>query len=101
LNLETSFALNIKEESLMNVHLFGDKAGASVFPLQVYTGTDFTNIEFPHLQVVDKSHDSIYDFIDSCVNNRQPISKAKEGIMIQQIIDAMYRSSDSGKPVIL
>jgi predicted dehydrogenase len=103
LNLETSFALNIKEESLMNVHLFGEKAGASVFPLQVYseTETDLTNVDYPHLNSTDKWHESIYDFIDSCVRNRQPISKAEEGIKIQQIIDAMYRSSDTGKPVIL
>lgn len=103
LNLETSFALNTKEESLMNVHLFGEKAGASVFPLQVYTETEtaLTNMEFPNLQSIDKWHDSIFDFVDSCVQGRQPISKAKEGIIIQQIIDAMYRSSETGKPVIL
>jgi predicted dehydrogenase len=103
LNLETSFALNTKEKSLMNVHLFGEKSGASVFPLQVYseTETELTNIEFPHLQSLDKWHDSIYDFIDSCVQGRKPISKAEEGMFIQKVIDAMYRSSDTGKPVIL
>lgn len=103
LNLETSFALNIKEESLMNVHLFGEKSGASVFPLQVYTEKEavLTNLEFPYLQSSDKWHDSIYDFIDCCVNNKQPISKAEEGIVIQKMIDAMYRSSETGKPVML
>jgi len=103
LNLETSFALNIKEESLMNVHLFGEKAGASLFPLHVFSEneTELTNVEFPNLQSVDKWHESIYDFIDSCVNDREPVCKAAEGVMIQKIIDAMYRSSDTGKPVIL
>ncbi|MDF2531792.1 MAG: oxidoreductase domain protein [Clostridia bacterium] len=103
LNLETSFAINIKEESLMNVHLFGEKAGASVFPLQVYseTETELTNTEFSNLQIVDKWHDSIYDFIDSCINGRQPICKAEEGMYIQKMIDAMYKSSETGKPVIL
>ena len=29
--LESSFALNMKERSLMNINLFGEKAGATVF----------------------------------------------------------------------
>lgn len=103
LNLETSFALNMKEESLMNVHLFGEKAGASVFPLQVYseTGAVLTNIDFPHLQSINKWEESITDFINSCVYDRQPVCKAEESLIIQKLIDAMYMSAEKGQPVIL
>jgi predicted dehydrogenase len=37
LMLESSFALNIKDRSLMNVNLFGEKAGATVFPPVIYS----------------------------------------------------------------
>ena len=35
--LETSFALNIREQSIMNVSFCGDKAGATLFPAHIYT----------------------------------------------------------------
>lgn len=35
--LETAFALNIGERSRMNVELYGELAGASVFPPIIYT----------------------------------------------------------------
>ena len=37
LMLESSFALNMKEGSLMNVNLYGEKAGATVFPPVIYS----------------------------------------------------------------
>lgn len=37
LRLETSFALNIPEQSIMNVNFCGDLAGATLFPARVYT----------------------------------------------------------------
>lgn len=36
LRLETSFALNIVEQSIMNVSFCGDRAGATLFPLHIY-----------------------------------------------------------------
>ncbi len=101
LNLETSFALNMKEESVMNVHLFGEKAGASLFPLQVFSESDtaLTDQEFPYLQEIDKRYESIADFINSCVYNRQPLYKAEESLVIQRLIDALYKSSETGQPV--
>lgn len=101
LNLETSFALNMKEESIMNVHLFGEKSGATLFPLRVFSESDtaLTDIDFPYLQEVDKRYESIADFINSCINNSQPLYKSEESLIIQRIIDALYKSSETGQPV--
>lgn len=101
LNLETSFALNMKEESIMNVHLFGEKSGASLFPLQVFSASDtaLTDQEFPYIKDVDKRYESIADFIESCVYNRPPLYRAGESVVIQRLIDALYKSSDTGQPV--
>ncbi len=102
LNLETSFALNMKEQSVMNVHLFGDKAGASVFPTQVFSETDISlcNTEFPFLQEVDKRYESIASFIECCLDNKAPIVRLEESLVLQKVIDAMYQSSQTGQPVI-
>jgi predicted dehydrogenase len=101
LNLETSFALNMKEESVMNVHLFGEKAGAALFPLQVFSQSEtaLTDLEFPYLQEIDKRYESIADFINSCTYNKQPLYRAEESVIIQKLIDALYESSGTGQPV--
>lgn len=101
MNLETSFALNMKEESIMNVHLFGEKAGAVLYPLQVFSESDtaLTDQEFPYLQEIDKRYESIADFINSCIYDRQPLYKAEESVVIQRLIDALYKSSETGQPV--
>jgi predicted dehydrogenase len=85
----------------MNVHLFGEKAGASLFPLQVFSESDtaLTDLEFPNLQEIDKRYESIADFINSCIHNRQPLYKAEESVVIQRLIDALYKSSETGQPV--
>ncbi|MBW9167085.1 Gfo/Idh/MocA family oxidoreductase [Enterobacter hormaechei] len=36
LRLDTSFALNIREQSIMNVSFCGEKAGATLFPAHIY-----------------------------------------------------------------
>lgn len=103
LNLETSFALNMKEASIMNVHLFGDRAGASVFPLQVYSETDtaLTDTDFPYLESYNNWEESISNFVDSCFYGRQPLCRAEEGLIIQKLLDAMYKSAETGQPVVL
>jgi predicted dehydrogenase len=102
LNLETSFALNMRENKLTNVHLFGDKAGASIFPVQIYSenGNSLTDMELPFLPEADKHYESISDFVMSCIEEKTPVSRASEGLAIQKIIDAMYMSSDRGQPII-
>ncbi len=103
INIETSFALNIKESKVMNVHLFGEKAGASVFPAEIYSenGSSLTNIELPFLPEVDKHYESITDFIMSCIEGKLPVCKVEEALMIQKIIDAMYESAEKGQPMII
>ena len=59
--LESSFALNMKERSLMNVNLFGEKAGATVFPPVIYSEKhgSLMDIELPFLPDNDKHSKSI------------------------------------------
>ncbi|SHJ84785.1 Predicted dehydrogenase [Geosporobacter subterraneus DSM 17957] len=98
---QTSFALNMKERSIMNVHLFGEKAGASVFPPAIYTEKhgNLLDIELPFLQEADRHSKSIRHFIEACLGNEAVLCTAEEGLMIQRIIDAIYRSAEIGQAV--
>lgn len=101
--METSFALNIKERSLMNVELCGEKAGASVFPPVIFTEKhgSLLDMELPYVAEVDKHHQSIKSFIDVCMGYEGLICTAEQGLAIQKIVDALYRSAELGKPVTL
>lgn len=99
--LETSFALNTKERSLMNVNLFGEKAGAAVFPPVIYTEKhgSLVDIELPFLQEVDKHSRSIKSFIDACQGKEALICTSEQGLIIQKIVDAFYESAETGQAV--
>ena len=101
LMLQTSFALNMKEQSVMNVELFGEKAGASVFPPVIFTEKhgSIMDMQFPFIQEVDKHGRSIKNFINACLGNEAFICTAEQGLAVQKIIDALYRSAEMGKPV--
>ena len=106
IHLETAFALNMKEEKIMNVLLYGDKAGGSVFPPELYgeDGSNLTNITFPFVKPLDADEDrrrSVLHFVDCCLGRAKPVVTAEEGVLPQEIIDALYQSAETGNPVML
>jgi len=99
--LETSWALHTeKEESY--VKLFGTEAGAVVDPPVIY-GNKNNQLWDMHLQYVKNvPHDEeMIHFVDSILQNKAPLSTAYQGLMSLKILDGMYRSSESGKEIIL
>ncbi len=101
LHLESAFALNMKEPTIMQVHLFGDRAGATVFPPRIFSEAEYelTDTDFPHLETGHDRHGSITDFIHCCIHGVQPLVRVDEALATQKILDMMYQSAQSGKPV--
>lgn len=95
LQLETTFALNQKEDNLRNVQLYGDKLGASVFPLEMYGDADgqLTNMEYPFLQMRDWHLDCDRNFVEACLGEKELLVTAKQGTYVQRVIDALYCSA--------
>lgn len=99
--IETSFALNMEKQDVMNVELFGDKGGASVFPPRIF-GTKhgyLTDTDLPHLKGQDMHERSISDFISSCLGHSEPLIKTGEAVALQRILEALYSSAESGEAV--
>ena len=101
LRLETSFALNIPEQSIMNVNFCGDKAGATLFPAQVYTDH---NGELAILTQRERADDQRhYRSMEAFVNHVQgepvTIADAEQGFVIQQLVAALYESAETGMGV--
>ena len=98
LRLETSFALNIPEQSIMNVNFCGDKAGATLFPAQVYNDRDGElNVLCQREQADDKRHfRSMEAFVKHVQGEPVTIADAEQGLVIQQLVAALYQSAETG-----
>ena len=103
MSVETSFALNIKERDIRNVRLFGDKAGASLFPLEVY-GEDSGELSdsiYPHMEEIDRHYECSRNFVQACMGKEQLLVLPEQGTYVQQVIQALYDSAKLGTPVIM
>jgi predicted dehydrogenase len=55
----------------------------------------------PQFDKNDERLDLLKNFISSINNNHEPLSTAEQGLMISQILDAIYESSKTGKQVFI
>jgi len=101
LQIETSFALNWKHKQRLNVELFGEYAGASVFDGEVFGEKEglLTDSKFPFLQEEDRRLVSISDFIRCCAMDIQPMITPEQGVMLMRLVDALYLSAETKMPI--
>lgn len=104
LAVEASFNLNLKNDT-GNIELFGTKSGAKIDPqIEFFTDmngmmvdlkpTGNTALNFNGLFNREMAH-----FVD-CVKNGTPCrAKAEDGVAVMQILDAIYKSAQTGKEV--
>ncbi|SEN30183.1 Gfo/Idh/MocA family protein [Lihuaxuella thermophila] len=99
--LESAFAANVEKHDVMQVSLMGDQGGADVFPLKIYQEKHETLIDITpaYLPKKDYHEREIERFVDCCLSGTQPISKAHEGVILQQIVNALYQSAETGEAV--
>lgn len=101
--LEASWAGN--SESGLKIALMGTKYGVQYWteakpPLKIYGDingvvTD-TTAEFPSVNVYQAE---IEHFVNCVRNNTQPITTSKEILTVVKIIENIYRSAETGKPM--
>jgi len=106
--LEASWASHIKEQELMETRLLGTKGGARHF--NVNEGYDFqvelyvekhgmhydlTLHDFPK----QPTHNPMYHFVDAIVKDQPHIATGEEGVIVMEILDALYQSAATGQPV--
>lgn len=104
LNVEASFALDVKEDR-MNIEMFGSKGGFSMSPeIEMYTSENghLLNISFDTNTALDFSglfENEINHFIDVITKDVECISPAEDGVEMMRIIEAIYESSRLQKEV--
>lgn len=103
LEIKTAFAINEKERDIRNVQLYGSRLGASVFPLELHGEADgqLFDQQFPYMEMRDFHIDMDQNFVKACLGETKLLVTAAQGTYIQQLIEALYKSAESGQPVII
>lgn len=95
--LEVSWALYTKEDTF-NIILSGDKAGASLMPPLKFTEAEGKWIETE----IKCTETNIYleemkHFVECIRQNTSPGPLPEHGVIVMKIIDAIYKSANTGK----
>lgn len=103
IQLETSFALNIKESSVMNVEFCGDQAGATMFPAEIYTDEkgELVSLFSRELADPDRHQKSMAAFVNRCLGMDVMVANGEEGYAVQQLVEAIYQSAEKGESISL
>lgn len=98
LRLETSFALNIPEQSVMNVQFCGDKAGATLFPAHIYQDEAGELVTLKQRDAADELRHfrSMTAFIDRVKGSPVAVAEAQQGYEIQRLVQAIYDAAGQG-----
>ncbi|KFC09989.1 putative NADH-binding oxidoreductase [Trabulsiella guamensis ATCC 49490] len=101
LRLDTSFALNIREASVMNVTFCGEKAGGMLFPAHIYEDIDGDlHTLLQREEADDQRHlRSMEAFVRHIQGEPVMIADAEQGLVIQRLVAALYEAAEKGECV--
>ncbi|MDA3960197.1 MAG: Gfo/Idh/MocA family oxidoreductase [Planctomycetota bacterium] len=107
LQVEASWACHRAEDEFMETHLYGDKAG--LVQKNVGGGYNFTAELFETRagalytteigRTIEPAKSAMECFADAILNDEPTPAPAEQGIIVQQILDGLYESAATGKPV--
>ena len=113
IELEASWAANIKERDLMETRLLGTSGG--MFQYNLNEGYEFDvdcyyekhgrqfDMKLHRNNVVygpaPQAHNGYYRFADAIINDTDHIVSAEQGLTVMKLLDAIYKSAATGEPV--
>jgi len=99
LALEASWAQHI-EKKRMNAEVYGDRAGAILDPLTIFTEKfgQPTDIK-PQFPTVNSHDQCVEHFVDCIRLDKQPIPNGDQALDVMKILDAIYKSSETGESI--
>ena len=107
LSVETSFSMNIKEDTA-GIEIFGTKSGARMDPkLELFSEMNGYLVDIA--PVISKDNDwfgSIFKnetahFVDCILNGTECLSPAEDGVELMKILDAVYLSAKTNREVVI
>lgn len=117
--LESSWALNILKSMEASTTLCGTKAGAEIHHGGSYPNDELIYNTVEHNQLMEKtiSAAGVVDFfeggasaegvreanqwLDAIINGTEPLVKPEQAFVVTQILEAIYKSAETGKEITL
>jgi predicted dehydrogenase len=107
LEVEASWAAHIAEAELMETRLLGTKAGLVQrnvrgeysFEAYAYTERDGTLYDMALAALPERAKSAYFVFADSIARGVPHPATGEEGLTVMQILDSVYESARTGKPV--
>jgi len=100
IQLEVSWASHIERDRTF-LDLYGTKGGATLEPqFRIFADRQGVHVDMsPEAPRVSSYEMEIANFIDSILGRAEPIAPAEDGLMVQRMLDAIYRSASLGREV--
>lgn len=99
--LEVAWAAHIDAPSY-GVQLFGTEGGGSLFPCKIYrksTNVDGYEVITPHGIALPYPEERLHHFVDCVLDGVPPLVMPDQSLVVQKILDALYRSAKTGRDV--
>jgi predicted dehydrogenase len=107
LEVEASWAANVKEREHMVTQLYGDKGGlvqrnvdeGYQFEAELYLEKEGCQFDMKLHPPVPEVVSPMAHFADAILNDTPHIATGEEGLIVMKILDAIYKSAETGEPV--
>ena len=108
LEIEASWAANVEEREKMETRLLGTEGGCfftnldegySKWEVKFFIQRDGQQFDMEPHEPIQGGKSPMHHFIDCIVNDRPHIATGEEGLIVMQILDAIYESAEKGEPV--
>lgn len=96
--VETSFALNIPEQTRRSLWLYGDKESAGLFPSVRCDGDGVCKEET--FSECDPYKREVENFVAACRGEAPLLVRPEQGTAVQELIGLLYRSAKTGLPAL-
>jgi predicted dehydrogenase len=103
LSIDISWAVHQENGNRMSAEFCGTEAGASLFPFRIfrpakakgeYEVVNPQDVKIPHRYVNRQAN-----WIDAILGKDRPLCTLEQALVVQQILDGIYRSSETGREV--
>ena len=107
LELEASWAGNLKENDHMETRLWGTHGGlvhrnrneGYEFEAEMFVEREGSQFDMRLHEPAPKPKSSMWHFVDAILRDAPHPATAEEGLTVQRLLDAIYLSADRGEPI--
>lgn len=103
IELNVSWVLHQETGGRHNVELFGTEAGATLKPVKLFRfgrkKGEYEVVEPQDVSIKDKHTCRQHDWLDAITRRRKPISTLDQALTVQKVLDAIYKSAETGREV--